>query len=147
MGRRERDAARDRLRSHGGLAGRQPFSRHRSKRRDPDDFDAIRAYEFLIAHHGYSWAQIEEELSAARTVALLDAAVDRLEGEFAERVEASRMAAIFASGKEGHRAYQSWRRKVDRNAGTSVGLAGEALERAIMSLAASSPDIVVFGNG
>jgi hypothetical protein len=57
------------------------------------------------------------------------------------------MAAIFASGKEGHRAYQSWRRKVDRNAGTSVGLAGEALERAIMSLAASSPDIVVFGNG
>jgi hypothetical protein len=44
-----------------------------------------------------------------------------LERTSPSRVEAARMGQFSPPGKEGHRAYQSWRRKVDRNAGTSTG--------------------------
>jgi hypothetical protein len=77
-------------------------------------------------------------------VALIDAAVDRQIDASDARVEEMRAAWIFAHDDKQHR---RWRSAVDRRANRSSGLTGEALERAIMSLAVSSPDMVVFDNG
>ena len=76
-------------------------------------------------------------------VAMFDAARDRLAAEFNRSVEAPRMAAIFASGKEGHKAYERWKGKVAKAANRPSALAGMALEHAIRGLALTHPEYVV----
>jgi hypothetical protein len=85
-----------------------------------------------------------DSIMGPRPVELIDAAVDRQIDASDARVEEMRAAWIFAHDDKQHR---RWRSAVDRRANRSSGLTGEALERAIMSLAVSSPDIVVFDNG
>jgi hypothetical protein len=77
-------------------------------------------------------------------VALFDAAHDRLTLDHERRVDEQTMAAIFASGKEGHKAYQRWKGKVARASSRPTALAGMALERAVRGLAQTHPEYVVM---
>lgn len=78
--------------------------------------------------------------------AYLDAYNERLEdvtqAAFDSEIEAVRAGTIFARNRK---AYDAWRRKNASRYGRKVGLTGEALENAIMAMAAQHPEYVVFG--
>lgn len=69
----------------------------------------------------------------------LDAASDRMEQAHVSRIEEIRVATIFASDRKAH---DKWRQRPKRGA---RGIVGDALEQAVMGIAAMFPGNVVRG--
>jgi hypothetical protein len=75
----------------------------------------------------------------------MDAAVDRLDRERTARheswIEAVRVGTIFAHDGKAHLRWVQSRGRTTQG----IGLAGAALERTILGLAATHPDLVAMG--
>jgi hypothetical protein len=101
----------------------------------------------VAREYGWTAEYLDTRVTDEQVFAYVDAYNDRLEDEtqaaFEAAVEAARAGAIFAK-RENDRQYQSWRRK-RRSRHDKIGLTGQALETAIMGLAAQHPEYVVIG--
>jgi hypothetical protein len=105
----------------------------------------------VAREYGWSAEHLDTRITDEQLFAYIDAYNERLEDEtqavFESAVEAARAGAIFAR-RENDKQYQSWRRKMRRSRAEpdqQIGLAGQALETAIMGFAAQHPEYVVVG--
>ena len=118
-----------------------PRSRRRASSERSSDERVAAAYELAAAEWGMVPGRLEAELTDEQLVMMLDAYADRSEAEQERAVEASRLGVIFARGKNGQRAYESWLRKAKR----SIGATGSELEQKIAAFAYGAPEYVVRG--
>ena len=97
------------------MASRKPFSRHRprtgQRRSRLDD-----VFAFAARTYGWTPRTIEEELTDEQLVALFDADADEATARWADGVETVRSGYVLGRSIK---AYESWRRDVDRKTGRS----------------------------
>jgi hypothetical protein len=123
------------------VACRQPFRRRRARRHEggADAFELVRAFEYAARTWGWTAAYINEHETDERLLAYLDAAEERDEAEFRNRIEAVRLGTIFAHDAK---SYGSWSRRARR---AEPAVSARSLEAAVMGLAATHPEYVVIG--
>lgn len=86
-------------------------------------------------------------MTAEQLVALTDAATDRIRRETRDRfdaaVNAHRLGTVFAHNMK---AWRAWLRRSREPGQRPVGLSGANLERAVMALRLTHPDIVAVAS-